>query len=558
MIEKKKPKINKKKLIFVGIILALILAFFSVIFAIINIFNDKVIKGVYIDNIYVSGYKEKEIVDKFNKLIDDSKEKQLILKYGDLESKFTPESLNVEYNVENTANEAYQYGRNDNIFVNNFKIIKAMIKKQNINLKKTINDEKMDEIINGLNEKIPGIVQNYAYCVEGENLIITKGKSGIKIDKDQLKTRLEAAISNYENNSSIIDIPTMESKPDDIDLEKIHSEIYKEKQDAYITKDPVTVHPNINGIDFAITMDEAKELLKEDKEEYLITIKITVANITMSDLGKEAFPNQLGTYNTKYDVRNSNRVNNVELATKKINGTIILPGETFSYNQTVGKRTIESGFKEAGAYAGGKIVQEVGGGICQVSSTLYNAVLYANLEVKERYNHYFESSYVDAGRDATVSWGTVDFKFKNNKKYPIKISAVAKNGVETVSIYGIKEDEDYEVIIQSKKISIISREVRYEDDNTIETGRELISQSGHDGCISETYKILKKGNQIISNKLITRDTYHSLEKIVKRWTKVESIEENETQNENNSDNNKNEEYENINTLQVNEEILANN
>ena len=558
MIEKKKPKINKKKLIFVGIILALILAFFSVIFAIINIFNDKVIKGVYIDNIYVSGYKEKEIVDKFNKLIDDSKEKQLILKYGDLESKFTPESLNVEYNVENTANEAYQYGRNDNIFVNNFKIIKAMIKKQNINLKKTINDEKMDEIINGLNEKIPGIVQNYAYCVEGENLIITKGKSGIKIDKDQLKTRLEAAISNYENNSSIIDIPTMESKPDDIDLEKIHSEIYKEKQDAYITKDPVTVHPNINGIDFAITMDEAKELLKEDKEEYLITIKITVANITMSDLGKEAFPNQLGTYNTKYDVRNSNRVNNVELATKKINGTIILPGETFSYNQTVGKRTIESGFKEAGAYAGGKIVQEVGGGICQVSSTLYNAVLYANLEVKERYNHYFESSYVDAGRDATVSWGTVDFKFKNNKKYPIKISAVAKNGVETVSIYGIKEDEEYEVIIQSKKISIISREVRYEDDNTIETGRELISQSGHDGCISETYKILKKGNQIISNKLITRDTYHSLEKIVKRGTKVESIEENETQNENNSDNNKNEEYENINTLQVNEEILANN
>lgn len=103
-----------------------------------------------------------------------------------------------------------------------------------------------------------------------------------------------------------------------------------------------------------------------------------------------------------------------------------MPGETFSYNQTVGERTIAAGYKEAGAYAGGKVVQDVGGGICQTSSTLYNAALLANLEIVDRSNHQFLTSYVDASRDATVAWGSIDFQFKNTRTYPIKIEASAQ------------------------------------------------------------------------------------------------------------------------------------
>ena len=103
----------------------------------------------------------------------------------------------------------------------------------------------------------------------------------------------------------------------------------------------------------------------------------------------------------------------------------------------------------------------MGGGICQLSSTLYNAALLTNLDITERHNHYFLTSYVPAGRDATVSWGSVDFKFKNNRKYPIKIESKVEDGVATVSIYGIKQDDDNTVLIDSKVTSIIPKKVEY-------------------------------------------------------------------------------------------------
>ena len=167
------------------------------------------------------------------------------------------------------------------------------------------------------------------------------------------------------------------------------------------------MHPHVNGVDFAISIEDAKKLLEEEKEEYIIPLNITEPEITLEKLGKEAFPQLLGTFSTTYNTSNKNRVTNLELASEKIDGTIILPGETFSYNKIVGERTIAKGYKEAAVYSGGKVVDGIGGGICQISTTLYNAVIYANLQITERSNHRFLTSYVTAGRDATVSWGTI-------------------------------------------------------------------------------------------------------------------------------------------------------
>ena len=370
---------------------------------------------------------------------------------------------------------------------------------------------------------LPGAVQEYSYYIEDEELIITRGKSGITIDKDKLKKLINEEINSLESNTAIINIPVVNKEADQIDLEKIHSEIYKEAKDAYVTQEPLTVHPNVNGVDFAISMDEAKNLIQEDKEEYIIPLKITIADKTVSDLGEEAFPNTLGTFTTRYDASNKNRSNNISLASEKIDGTVIMPGEIFSYNQTVGKRTIDAGYAEAGAYAGGKVIQEVGGGICQVSSTLYNAVLYANLEIVDRSNHYFQTSYVDAGRDATVSWGTVDFKFRNNRQYPIKIEAVSKNGVTKISIKGIKEEKEYEVIIHSEITSIIQKTVKYEEDSSLDSSVEEVEQEGHNGCTSKTYKTLKLNGATVSTEEISTDYYHPLEKIIKKGTKQSQI-----------------------------------
>ena len=515
--ENRKEKKRKKILISIFIIMCAMLLF-STIFAIINSMNNRIISGIYLQGIDISGMTKEQAETRFKELIDTVLQKKIVLKYGEIENIIILSDLGVSYQIDEAINEACNLGRASNIFKNNWDIVQTKLLKKNITIKINYDEETLNSKIDAMLKLLPGTVQEYSYYIDNENLIIINGKPGITIEREKLKNIIYAEIQELKSDTTIVNIPVINKEPDKIDLEKIHSEIYKEAQDAYITQEPLTVHPNVNGIDFAISMEDAKKLLEEDKEEYSIPLKITIADKTVNDLGEDAFPNVLGTFTTRYDASNKNRSNNISLASEKIDGTVIMPGETFSYNQTVGKRTIDAGYKEAGAYAGGKVVQEVGGGICQVSSTLYNAVLYANLEIVDRSNHYFETSYVDPGRDATVSWGSVDFKFKNNRKYPIKIEAISKNGVTKMSIKGIKEEKEYEVIIQSKVTSIIQKNVKYKEDNSLDSSVEQVEQEGHNGCTSKTYKILKLNGAIVSTEEISADYYHALDKIVIKGT----------------------------------------
>lgn len=515
--ENRNEKKRKKILISILIIMCAMLLL-STIFAIINSMNNRIISGIYLQGIDISGMTKEQAETRFKELIETVLQKKIVLKYGEIENIINLSDLGVSYQIDEAINEACNLGRASNIFKNNWDIVQTKLLKKNITIKINYDEETLNSKIEAMLKLLPGTVQEYSYYIDNENLIIINGKPGITIEREKLKNIIYAEIQELKSDTTIVNIPVINKEPDKIDLEKIHSEIYKEAQDAYITQEPLTVHPNVNGIDFAISMEDAKKLLEEDKEEYSIPLKITIADKTVNDLGEDAFPNVLGTFTTRYDASNKNRSNNISLASEKIDGTVIMPGETFSYNQTVGKRTIDAGYKEAGAYAGGKVVQEVGGGICQVSSTLYNAVLYANLEIVDRSNHYFETSYVDPGRDATVSWGSVDFKFKNNRKYPIKIEAISKNGVTKMSIKGIKEEKEYEVIIQSKVTSIIQKNVKYKEDHSLDSAVEQVEQEGHNGCTSKTYKILKLNGAVVSTEEISADYYHALDKIVIKGT----------------------------------------
>ncbi len=145
----------------------------------------------------------------------------------------------------------------------------------------------------------------------------------------------------------------------------------------------------------------------------------------------------LGTSTTSFARSNRNRSNNIELATKACNGYIIKPGETFSFNTVVGKRTTERGYKEAGVYSNGQTDTGIGGGICQVSSTLFNAALESNMVITARRSHSLSVSYLPRGRDAAVSWGGPEFKFKNPHKFPVMIGTYYdKSGKLTMSILG--------------------------------------------------------------------------------------------------------------------------
>lgn len=226
-----------------------------------------------------------------------------------------------------------------------------------------------------------------------------------------------------------LELITEDQYPNKIDLDAIYNEIHKEPVNAYYTQNPFRVFPSENGLDFEISLEDAKNLLQEEKDEYIIPLKILYPNVTTNMIGSEAFPDLLSNFSTKYAASNKNRTTNLILAANKINGTVLMPGETFSYNKTVGERTIAAGYKEAPIYVSGRVEDGLGGGICQITTTLYNAVLYANLEVTERSNHQFVPSYAGASRDATVVYGAIDFKFKNNREYPIKITCSVSNGI---------------------------------------------------------------------------------------------------------------------------------
>ena len=513
--------------VLIGIFIIVILVF-SVIFSLINIGNDKIIGKVSIMGIDVSNMTKEQATEVLEEIIHDKMSEELVLKKDDYETSINANQINAQFNIEEAVQKAYDIGRSGNIITNNYNILASIIWGNNIELQMNYEQESLDKKIDDISSKLPdGLVQN-SYYIEDDELIIVKGKKGLVIKEDELENSVINEMKAVNKKYNILNIPTQEVEPDAIDIEKIRNEIYKEPQNASVSKDKETgktqVNTHVNGVDFDISIEEAKKIIAEDKEEYVIPLKIIVPDKTLSDLGEEAFPDKLSEYSTIFDSSNRNRSNNLAISAEKIDGTIIMPGETFSYNQTVGERTIAAGYKEAGAYAGGKVVQDVGGGICQTSSTLYNAALLANLEIVDRSNHQFLTSYVDASRDATVAWGSIDFQFKNTRTYPIKIEASAKNGVCEMAIYGIKEDKEYEVVIESEVLSYIPFTTKYENDDSLEEGEEVIEQSGYTGCTSEAYKILKLNGKVVSKTLLSKDTYDPMTRIIRRGTKKEAVE----------------------------------
>lgn len=264
-------------------------------------------------------------------------------------------------------------------------------------------------------------------------------------------------------------------------------------------------------------MEEATNLLNNSNEQTItIPLKITEPSVTTNQIGTEAFPNLISTFSTTFSTSNSNRTTNIRLASNKINGVVLMPGEEFSYNTVVGPRTAAAGYKTAAVYVGGRVENGIGGGICQVSSTLYNTALRANLQIIKRSNHRFATGYVPLSTDATVSWGGPEFVFKNSRKHPIKIVSQVNGGRITVSIYGCKEDVEYEVVIQSQTLQTIPMKTEYRTNPALPQGTKKTVQKGHGGYKSRAYRILKLNGEVVSKELLSTDTYAQLPTIIEQ------------------------------------------
>ena len=516
-LRRQKNKKNNKSIILICLLIIFAILFFSVIFSLLNIGNNKIIKNVKIDTIDLSNLTQEEAKEKLENWQKTILMKDVKVSYKDIEEIISIEQMKMKFDIDKVVKESFLIGKSGNIIKDNYDILRTLIFSKKIECDIELDQNKIDEKINEINSKLQNSMVESSYYIEGEKLIIKKGKDGVEVDKSAFKKELERTI--LEPQERKFEISTIDVKPKEINIEKIHEEIFKEMKNASIKEEPIEVIPEVIGIDFSISLEEAKNILRENKEEYIIPLKITMPEVTLETLGTKAFPEKLAEYSTTYNALNENRETNLMLASEKINGTIILPGETFSYNKIVGERTIAKGYKEAAVYSGGKVIDGIGGGICQLSSTLYNAALYANLQITQRSSHRFLTSYVTAGRDATVSWGTIDFCFKNTRKYPIKIISEVKNGVVTTSIYGIKQEKEYKIIIKNEVIETLPYTTNYVNDSNLEQGEEIIKQYGANGAKSVTYKIIEEDGVIVSKDIISNDVYSPLERIIIKGSK---------------------------------------
>ncbi len=469
-------------LIMACIFLALFLASF-VCFTLINANSKTIIPGVYVLNFDVSKMEKDRALSFVNDSILANMPEEIKLKHNDYETSIPTADLNISFDTASAINQAYIVGRNGNLLENDIMILKTLFSHVQINPTMTIDEDVLKAKLQDISSKLPDCLIDSSYYIEDDQLILTKGRTGSVIDIDKTMQNIKKQLQSLDLENSI-DIVTTEHSPAPLDVDKIHSELYVEPKDAYFTQNPYSVFPSENGIDFAVSIDEVKNMLSEEKEEYEIPLKILVPNVTTNMLGREAFPDLLSTYSTKYSTRDRNRTTNLILAANKINGIVLMPDETFSYNKVVGERTISAGYREAPIYVSGEVVDGVGGGICQITTTLYNAALYANLEIVERSNHQFVPSYAPASRDATVVYGAIDFKFKNNRNYPIKLVCSVANGIANFQIFGLKTDNDYQVTVTNRVTSTTSNSIH-----------------------SEAYKTLRQNGQVVGTYLLSRDTY---------------------------------------------------
>lgn len=289
----------------------------------------------------------------------------------------------------------------------------------------------------------PGLEEDvYREDAPGQTLLLTMGTPGQKLDVDEVYSRVLEA---YDSGSFLVEV---EAPPADVpeapDLEAILREIESEPVDASLNLETYERQTAVYGYGF--DLEQARKLV--EKAEYGESVSIPLEAVAPEILGDGVyFRDVLGEYNSGHSNR-PNIVNNLELVCSFLDGTVIQPGEEFSYNDTVGERTVERGFLYGESFTGFSQSRSAGGGVCQGSSVLYVCALTAELEILERVNHGMEVSYTPPGQDAAVSWEGPDFRFRNNTHFPIQITAELAEGQMRVKLLGTDE-KDYYIKLES-------------------------------------------------------------------------------------------------------------
>lgn len=328
---------------------------------------------------------------------------------------------------------------------------------------------------------------------EGEGLYITKPADGEKLDAAALESALRQQLDSRDLSPVACTYTQRAAQP--LDIQALHDEISGTMAAAICDKSTGKPTQSRVGVQFDVAAVQAQLDAAAPGAEFLADAQVQFPPAATEELEQAMFRDVIGTCTTTC-AGPWGRRQNIKLASAAINGRIYNPGEEFWYNATVGQRTEARGFQPAAAYSGGKTVTSIGGGICQVSSTLYYATLMADLKIVLRYAHMFDPGYMPVtGCDATVSWGGPDFAFRNSTDYPIKITTSYNDETNqlTITLLGTKTDDHY-VEMTNQFLSYSERKTVYQESESIAPGTTEVEQYGHNGYAVQTYRNVYAGD----------------------------------------------------------------
>ncbi len=328
-------------------------------------------------------------------------------------------------------------------------------------------------------------------------------KDRYKIVTDVAQNKEDIPISYTHDNQKVVE-----------KLQQIATEFNVDAQDSTITRKngafQITDEQKGYALDVDKTVPKVEELLEQNTGG-IVEPEITVTEPKVTRADNEKVTDLIGTYSTTYSANAAGRNENLRVGCANIDGTVIAPGEVFSMNVGLGPQTYANGYKDAGVYVNGKVEQGVAGGVCQVTSTLYNAVILAELEVVERYPHSMTVGYVPLGRDAAVAGDYKDLKFRNDTEYPVYLEAYARDGKVVCNLYGHEIHDaghkvDFEMVFDG---TIPKPAEKITKDASKPEGYRQVTYNGKTGSKVSTYKIITEGGKQTSKEWFSSSTYRA-------------------------------------------------
>ncbi len=372
----------------------------------------------------------------------------------------------------------------------------------------------LDRAISELSSELNIDPLDMTYQLADHFLQITTARDGRFVADNELRRTIQNVVQNSSEAEAVVELPVEIRPAETLTARQLHDRLHGEMKNASYDAAAGTIIPEQPGADFDVAAVQKALDGAAPGETLTLDAEIEEPEVTAADLKAVLFRDVLGEAKTHVS-GSAGRIGNVKLSAQIINGLVLNSGETFSYNESVGKRTADRGFKPAPAYVKGETVDEIGGGICQTSSTLYLACLMSNLEITERYAHRYVPAYIAWGMDATVSWGGPDYKFTNNTLYPVKIVTKYEKGYLTVQILGTNVDGTY-VKMSNEVLSKTPWETIYQEDPTMAPGSpDVVKVTPYTGYKVNSYQtIYDKDGKVIDSHFEASSNYKVRNKVI--------------------------------------------